>query len=102
MAIHAGGDPLGPIDVLNHLVGFFLPAVAVGAFAAGLAKLVWRKELRPVRWSRLAAWSATGCAITSVAGLIVFGRDGMMATYAAMVMASTLALFWAGFGPGRR
>jgi hypothetical protein len=32
----------------------------------------------------------------------VFGRDGMMATYGAMVLASALALLWAGFGPGRR
>ena len=32
-----------------------------------------------------------------VAGLVFFGRDGMMTTYAGMVLASALALLWAGF-----
>jgi hypothetical protein len=31
----------------------------------------------------------------------VFGRDGRMATYGAMVLASSLALMWAGFGRRR-
>lgn len=93
---------MGPIDALNHLLAFFLPAVALGGISAALAKLTWRKALHAVRWSRLALWSGAACAIVSVAGLVVFGRDGMMATYGAMVLASALALLWAGFGPGRR
>jgi len=32
---------------------------------------------------------------------VVFGRDGRMATYAGMVLASAGALWWRGFGPGR-
>ena len=32
-----------------------------------------------------------------IGGLAVFGRDGRMATYAALVVASALALWWAGF-----
>ncbi len=93
---------MGPIDLLNHLLGFFLPALVVGALAAALAKGVWRKNLRAVRWARLTRWSVAGCALASVGGLVAFGRDGAMATYAAMVLASALALLWAGFGPGRR
>jgi hypothetical protein len=87
---------------LNHLLGFFLPALGVGTLAAALAKALWRDELRTVRWARLAAWSSGAAAIASVAGLVTFGRDGMMATYGAMVVASALALLWSGFGPGRR
>jgi hypothetical protein len=34
-------------------------------------------------------------------GLVVFGRDGRMATYAGMVLATAGALWWRGFGPGR-
>jgi len=74
----------------------------VGPLAAALAKLFWRNELRGARWARLALWSGGACAVVSVGGLVVFGHDGMMATYGAMVLASALALLWAGFGPGRR
>ena len=37
-----------------------------------------------------------------LAGLVITGRYGRMATYAGMVLASAAALWWAGFGPGRR
>jgi hypothetical protein len=93
---------MGAIDALNHLLAFFLPALALGGLSSGLAKLAWRSELRAASWSRLARWSAAACAIASLAGLVVFGRDGMMATYGMMVLASALALFWVGFGPGRQ
>ena len=85
------------MDALDHLLGFFLPAVGLGAISAGLAKLVWRRELRGVRWARLAAWSGGAAAAVLVAGLVAFGRDGMMTTYAGMALASALALMWAGF-----
>jgi len=70
--------------------------------AAALAKGLWRRELREVRWASLALWSGLAGALASLAGLAVFGRDGMMATYGAMVLASALALLWVGFGPGRQ
>lgn len=85
-----------------HLAGFFLPALGVGAISAALAKLVWRGELRAVRWARLALWSGSAAAAMLLAGLIVFGRDGMMATYAAMIAAAAVALLWAGFVAPRR
>jgi hypothetical protein len=84
------------------LLGFFLPAAGLGTLAAVLAKGVWRSELRAVRWTRLALWSGGAGALASLAGLAAFGRDGAMATYGAMVLASALALLWVGFGPGRR
>jgi hypothetical protein len=92
---------LGALDVLNHLLALFLPALVVGMLAAALAKVAWRQALRGARWSRLALWSVGGCAVASISGLVILGRDGMMATYGAMVLASALALLWAGFGPGR-
>jgi len=89
---------MGPLDALIHLANLFLPALAVGAFSAALAKLLWWRSLQGVRWSRLALWACAACAIATVGGLIVFGSDGKMATYGAMVLASALALMWAGFG----
>jgi len=89
---------MGPWDALIHLTNFFLPAVGVATVAALLAKLLWWRELKAVSLKRLWAWPATAGALVLLAGLIVFGRDGKMATYGALVLASALALWWAGWG----
>lgn len=93
---------MGPLDALWHLLNFFLPAIGVGLLAAAGAKLLWRRELGPVSWRRLASWASAAGAVTLLAGFVIFGRDGRVATYAALVVASAAALWWAGFGPGRR
>ena len=92
---------MGPLDALWHLGNLFLPALALGVVAAALAKLLWRRELAAVPFKRLAAPAATACALVVLAGLVVLGRDGKMATYGAMVTACALTLWWRGFGPGR-
>jgi glucose-6-phosphate-specific signal transduction histidine kinase len=88
---------VGPLDAVGHLVNLLLPALVLGAFAAALAKLVWRRELAGVAWRALALVSAGASACALLAGLVWFGRDGKMATYAAMVVACALALWWRGF-----
>jgi hypothetical protein len=92
---------MGPIDALIHLGNLFMPALIVGMVSAALAKLLWWRALQGVRWSKLALWACVACALTTIVGLVVFGRDGKMATYGAMVLASSLALMWAAFGPRR-
>ena len=92
---------MGPLDALNHLLNLFLVPLALGALAALLAKLLWRKELAAVSWRRLALPACAACALVVIAGLALFGRDGRMATYAAMVAACAITLWWRGFGPGR-
>jgi hypothetical protein len=88
---------MGPLDALWHLLNFIGPALGVALMATALAKLSWRRELAAVSWGRMALW-ATGAGVLSlVGGLVVFGRDGKMATYASLVVASTLALWWVGF-----
>jgi hypothetical protein len=89
------------IDGLLHVANFFAPALGVGALGALLAKLVWRRELRVVPWRRLAAWGCGAGALASFGGLVVLGRDGRIATYAAVVLAAAVALWWAGFRHGR-
>ena len=93
---------MGPIDLLWHVLNFFAPAVGMGLIAPSLAKLVWRRDLADVSWTRLAAWVTACSAAVLVVGLIVFGQDGRMVTYGAMVCACALTLWWIGFGPGRR
>jgi hypothetical protein len=90
------------LQIVWHVGNLLLPALALGALAAAMAKAVWRRELASVRWRRLAAPASVVCALTTLAGLVAFGRDGRMATYAAMLVACAITLWWQGFGPGRR
>lgn len=90
------------IDAFWHLLNFFMPALAVGMLAAAGAKLLWRRELARVSWRRLAAWPSVAGSVVLLGGLAFFGRDGRMLSYAAMLLAAALALWWAGFAPARR
>jgi hypothetical protein len=87
---------MGPLDAFWHLANFFGPAIGVGLIAAALCKLLWWRALKPVAFRGLALWAMAAGAAASVAGLVAFGRDGRMATYALLVLASALALWWRG------
>jgi hypothetical protein len=93
---------MGALEAINHTLNFLAPALAVAALSAAMAKLLWRGQLHAVRWARLAGIAAVACAAALVAGLMVFGRDGKMATYGGMLLANAAALWWVGFGPARR
>jgi hypothetical protein len=101
-AAATGNRALGPLDALIHLGNLILPALGLGMIAAALAKLAWWRALAGVAWWRLAAWAAGAATVASVSGLVVTGRDGRMGTYAAMVVATALALWWAGWVRGAR
>ena len=45
------------LDLIGHLANFLWPAAVTAAVAAGLAKWLWREELRHTRGWRLAAWA---------------------------------------------
>lgn len=89
------------LDGFWHVLNFFLPAVSVGCLTAAMTKLLWRQTLKGVSWRRLATWGTAACTLSLLAGLILFGRDGKMATYGAMVLACAVGIGWAGFA-GRR
>ncbi len=88
-------------DVLWHLMNFCAPALGIGACAAVLSRLVWRRELRR---GFVALWARASVAalVASIAGLVVFERDGRMTTYAAMIVACAAAIWWAGFHAAKR
>jgi hypothetical protein len=88
---------MGPLDAIWHLLNLFGPALGLGLIAPSLAKLLWRRELAKVRWTALAGWVAGAGAAVQVGGLVLLGRDGRMATYAALVLACAVALWWRGF-----
>jgi hypothetical protein len=93
---------MGPLDVIWHIGNLFAPAVLMGGLAAALSKLLWRRELASVRWCQLAGPACAACSVMVLLGLVIFGSDGRMATYGAMVLACAATLWWLGFGPGRR
>lgn len=93
---------MGPLAAINHVLNLLLPGLALAALAAAGAKLLWWRELKPIAWSHFAWPAAVVCDAVAVGGLLWFGHDGRMVTYALMVLACAVTLWWRGFGPGRR
>ena len=84
-------------DVVNHLLNFFFPALGVALLMAALLRLpyVRRLNVRQVRpWHRpIKINFLVGCAALLL-GLVFFGRDGKMATYALLVLAMASSQWW--------
>lgn len=87
------------MDAFWHVLNFFGPALGVAAWASVGAKLLWWRTLKPVSWLSLMLWATASCAVVSVGGLLLFGVDGKTLTYAGMVLACALSLWWRGFRP---
>lgn len=85
-----------------HLAALALPAAALAAFMVPLAGWMpgWRKR-RPLLEGWLGRWLLTFALNLSaaVAGLLVFGVDGKMATYGVLVGVSAVTQFvlWRGW-----
>ena len=93
---------MGPLDATGHVLNLLLPGLALGLLSAAAAKLVWRRELAPVPFKRLALPACCASATVVVGALWLFGRDGTMTMYGLMVTACAITLWWRGFGPGRK
>lgn len=73
-------------DIVNHLLNFLAPALMVAVVVTVAARLFVRN--RP---SILAPWAQVAtnfivCGLALAVGLWFFGRDGKVASYAAMVL----------------
>jgi Co/Zn/Cd efflux system component len=81
-------------DLLNHLVNFALPAIALGVMVPLFTRLIWRKTpmKRPLK-SQMLITSAAGLVVL-IAGLVVFSTDGKMATYGGLVIVAALCQWW--------
>ena len=78
---------MGPWDAFNHLLNFVAPAAALALLLALSGRFLGSKT--PVAlawWVRSAIVFAVGVAVL-LAGLLAWGRDGKMLTYAALVLA---------------
>ena len=85
---------MGPFDLLNHLLNFAAPALVVGLLLALLAPVVYRKVPVALSLRAQAAMNFVAGLAALLAGLVFFGRDGKMATYAAMVLACAASQWW--------
>ncbi len=87
---------MGFFNALNHLLNFFLPALTMALLVPTLARLVWRAELKGKAWGGQVKWSALANAGVLIVGLVLTGQDGAVATYAGLVLASALVVWWTG------
>jgi hypothetical protein len=88
---------MGFFNALNHLLNFFLPALTMALLVPTLARLVWRAELKGKAWRGQVKWSALANAGVLIVGLVLTGQDGAVATYAGLVLASALVVWWTGW-----
>lgn len=78
----------------GHLLNFVAPAAVLALLLWGLPRL-WPRS-RKSRWvarRELLVLFGLGVAVL-LAGLIVFGRDGKMLSYAALVLAQGTLVWW--------
>lgn len=75
------------LDLLNHLLNFLAPALAVGFLCALAGRLSKPRPGAPAWWVQGAVNAAAGAAAL-LGGLVFLGRDGSITAYAALVLAS--------------
>ncbi|CAN7608154.1 hypothetical protein [Variovorax sp. LjRoot178] len=85
---------MSALDSLIHLLNFAAPAFFVALLLALLFRLAMHKRSAATGlWTQLAVNFAAGLAVL-IAGLIFFGRDGQIATYAALVAVCGTVQWW--------
>ena len=89
--------------LLNHLLNFVAPAAAVAVLLVLLSRvfgrfLVSKKPLAQSIWAQAAIIFIVNVVVMG-AGLTIFGNDGKMASYAAMVLAASVGqwVMWRGW-----
>jgi hypothetical protein len=81
--------------VLLHLFNFALPALVVGCLLAITSPLLLKKSRSHHSWLTQSAMNAAAGLLVMLGGLWIFGHDGKMLTYAAMVMACASSQWFA-------
>ena len=77
---------MGLLDTLNHLLNFAAPALALAVMVPAFARLSGIGKVASAAFVVQSAVNFVACLAVLLAGLWTFGRDGKMATYAAMVL----------------
>lgn len=92
---------MGFLAALAHLLNFAAPALVLALGLALVARAIGSKDTHLTGWwAQVAINSIMGCGVL-LAGLVWFGRDGKLATYAALVLLCA-ACQWVLSGSWRR
>ena len=78
---------MGPLDVLWHVAGFVAPAAGVALLVSLSARVLLPGTAGAGSWKTAMAIDFLAGATALLVGLWLFGRDGTMLTYAALVLA---------------
>lgn len=82
---------MGPLDQLNHLLNFLAPALAVATVLALLGPFLGARNRSGTAIVRQLAVNFLVAGVALALGMWFFGRDGKMATYAAMLVCCTIS-----------
>jgi hypothetical protein len=89
---------MGPYELVLHLLGFAMPAFGVALLVALAARWMLGAEMRRRSWWAAVTVNFVAGLSVLAAGLAWFGRDGKMATYAALVVVVATAQWLHGRG----
>jgi hypothetical protein len=76
---------MAPISLLNHLLNFAAPALFVALLAVLASRLLWNKQASALAWYWQIAINLIACLMVLMMGLWLYGNDGKMTTYTALV-----------------
>ena len=79
---------MGPLALLNHAINFVAPAAWLALLVPLLSIFVIRKRAVTHTFKAQVAINFVVCLVALVLGLALFGRDGKMLTYLALVLVS--------------
>ena len=78
---------MGPLAILNHTINFLAPALWLAVLLPVLSRLfMGKRAVARTMANQIALHFVVGCIVLLV-GLVLFGRDGKMLTYLALVLA---------------
>ncbi len=89
---------MGFLNQIDHLMNFLAPAFAVGGLLALVGPFIVGKRAQARVWIAQAAINFVAGSLALGVGLWFFGRDGKMASYAAMLVVAATSQWMGGRG----
>lgn len=84
------------LALVLHVLNFLAPAFAVAVGVTLAARVLLPRHTRPQRWWWPLAFNFAAGSAALAAGLVLFGRDGKMLSYAALAAAVATSQWLAG------
>lgn len=93
---------MGPIDLLFHLLNFVAPAAGVSALLSLMNRFWGGAAARRIGfWRRCLIHFVLGSLVLAAA-LVLYGRDGKMMAYLALVLAIASSEWWLTGAPPKK